>query len=379
MTVRESNPLATDRRIRFMLLAAILIVTTLPLIAAFYLLDRALTTSLNLGFNEQILRALDDESRNLRRLRDLDGANRDLYRAQFDRVEDLRHVYSNPGLVKRSVLESLRIYFALGMVGAVLLAVIAAALLSRSIARSYSTAFRELLDKRERVEYLQEMASWQELARMLAHEIKNPLTPIELLVTSLRRSFLTQSPEQFAVHLGETEAMVKEELRHLEKTVGKFSAFAKLPSVQLAPENLSQVLAQHLQALAGTFETMRYRIDGPDNVRAMLDSTLFRQVLANIVRNGVEANPDKVVSFAIVLRMESDALRLTIGNDGVPVPAQIAARMFDPYVSGRGGKDNMGLGLAIVRKIVIEHNGEIHYEVREGQPTFVITLPGTVL
>ena len=77
----------------------------------------------------------------------------------------------------------------------------------------------------------------------------------------------------------------------------------------------------------------------------------------------------------VALATHTEQIRISIANDGVTVPGDIAPRIFDPYVSTKIGGDNMGLGLAIVRKIVIEHGGDIHYEQRRGSPAFVITLP----
>jgi nitrogen fixation/metabolism regulation signal transduction histidine kinase len=365
----------TNRRVAVLLLLTILVGTTLPLVAAFYFLDRALETSLNLAFNPQIVEALDDASRNLRRLRDLDSASRDAYRAQFDRVEELRQIYSNPELVKSNVQGSLKTYFTIGVAGAVLLAVVMAAILSRGIARSYGAAFQELTAQRERVTYLEGMASWQELARMLAHEIRNPLTPIEVLVTSLKQAHRNQPPEQFAAQLERTEAMVGEELRHLQNTVVKFSEFAKLPQIQLAAEDLAKRLAHDTQTISSAFPALRYRIDGPASLPALLDATLFRQVLANMVRNGIEANTGRTVSFVFRLRESGNTITLEIENDGVPVSPDIAPRIFDPYVSSRRSEDNVGLGLAISRKVIIEHGGDIRYEERDGKPVFVIALP----
>jgi signal transduction histidine kinase len=110
-------------------------------------------------------------------------------------------------------------------------------------------------------------------------------------------------------------------------------------------------------------------------VEVELDSTLSRQVLTNIVRNGIEANPRQRVRFSVVVSVLDAAVQIAVANDGVPVPAELSERIFDPYVSTKSGSDNMGLGLAIVRKIVIEHGGDIHYEQRHGAPTFIITLP----
>jgi signal transduction histidine kinase len=350
------------------------VATLVPLVAALYFMDRALQTSLNLGFNAQIMQALEDESRNLRTLRDLDPAQRDVYRRQFEQVEELRQVYSGPELVKEKVLGSLKTYFAIGVVASLLLAAALAALMSRSIARAYSTAFRELLAQRERMSYLEEMASWQALARMLAHEIRNPLTPIEMLVTSLRQAHAGMPANEFSVQLARTEAMVGEELQHLRNLVSRFSEFATLPRIHPTDVNLAVLLPHHLEAIAAAFE-MRYRVTGPTDVRARVDPALFRQVLANIVRNGVEANPGTAITFEAALVEHADVVELTIANDGVPVPPEISARMFEPYVSGRNGKDNMGLGLAIVRKILVEHGGEIRYEECGYRPVFRITLP----
>jgi signal transduction histidine kinase len=97
--------------------------------------------------------------------------------------------------------------------------------------------------------------------------------------------------------------------------------------------------------------------------------------LTNIVRNGVEANLGQRVRFTLALSATADSIHLAIGNDGVPVPAELAERMFDPYVSGKSSKENMGLGLAIVKKILIEHGGEITYREEGGRPRFDIVLP----
>lgn len=362
--------------VRVPLFLTILIMGAAPLIAAFWLLDDSLATSLNLGFNPQVVRALEQSSDNLRTLGRLDAARRDAYRTQFEEVQALKHVYSNPDLIKRGVQESLQVYFGIGFAAAVLLSVAAAGLLSRRIARSYRLAFEELSREREKVRYLQEMSSWQELARMLAHEIKNPLTPIEVLVSSLSRSYLQKGANEFREQLAQTERMINEELNHLKNTVNRFGEFARLPQVQPTEENLADVLAQHVKALAASFGDADLHLDAPPaGAPARIDSPLFRQVLTNIVRNGVEANPGRRVRFDIRMSAEADRIRVAIANDGEPVAPDIASRIFDPYVSTKSGKDNMGLGLAIVRKIIIEHGGDVAYECEHGRPSFVITLP----
>jgi len=364
--------------IRGALFLAILVMAVLPLAAAFYLLDHAVETSLDLGFNPPVVRALEDSSRNLKTLKRLDPSGAERYRQQFEAVERLKRVYSDPGTLKSEVLDSLRIFFGVGLVAAVVLSILLAMLLSRGIARSYERTLAELVRHKQRVRYLEEMASWQDLARMLAHEIKNPLTPIEVLVTSLSKAYRSKSEAEFRALLEGAETMIIEELGYLKNTVNKFGEFARLPAAHLVEEDLSGVVGKIVTAVAASFDTARLRVSEertPLRARVRVDPALLRQVLTNIVRNGVEANPDRTIGFDIGLSAEEDWVTVSVANDGSPVPAALVQRIFDPYVSGKSGKDNMGLGLAIVKKIVIEHGGEIVYREVSGRPTFNITLP----
>jgi signal transduction histidine kinase len=173
-----------DVRVRPLLFCSIFVMAALPLLAAFYLLNRTLETSLDLGFNPRILRILDHGAQNLKSLRRLDPDRQELYRGQFAELQELRHVYASPELLKSNVLRSLRVYFGAGLIIVVVLSVLVAVLLSRRISLAYSANFVELMRHRAQMRYLQEISSWQEMAKMLAHEIKNPLTPIEILLSS---------------------------------------------------------------------------------------------------------------------------------------------------------------------------------------------------
>jgi signal transduction histidine kinase len=366
---------------KLLLFSAIFIVAAVPISAAFYLADDALQRGLNLGFNPQVLRSLDMGAKNLKTLKRIDPVNEPEYRAEFDEIQRLSEIYAQPQLIKGSLLGPLKIYFGLGLLAAGLAAVSVATLLARRISHSYAVAIRELLAHRERVRYLEEMSSWQEMAKALAHEIKNPLTPIEVLVTSLTKSYEGKSPREFAVHLSQTQAMIEEEVGHLKRTVNRYSDFAKLPAAELIEADPLQVIQQHLPAVKARFANARMVVHNADtagHLRARMDPSLFRPVLMNIIGNGVEANPSQEVTFTIEVSAAKSSIQVNISNDGEPVPAQIAPRIFDPYISGHGGRDNMGLGLAIVKKIVMEHEGEVAYSEVNGHPRFSISLPRVV-
>jgi signal transduction histidine kinase len=368
----------SDSRMKLLLFLAICVVCVVPIAAAFYLVDDSLQRSLNLGFNPQIVRSLDIGAKNLKTLKSIDAVNEPKYRAEFEEIQTLTRIYAQPQLVKNSILSSLKIYFGLGLVAAVLVSVGVATLLGRRISHSYEVAINELMAHRERVRYLEEMSSWQEMAKILAHEIKNPLTPIEVLVTSLGKAYASKTPQEFAAQLQQTQIMIEEEIGHLKHTVNRYSDFAKLPQAELVEADPVQVIKQHLPAVMARFVNARVAItavDTAEDLRVRMDPSLFRPVLMNIIGNGVEANPGRDTAFAIGVSATKATVQVTISNDGEAVPAQIAPRIFDPHISARIGRDNMGLGLAIVKKIIVEHEGEIAYTEIGGHPSFSITLP----
>lgn len=362
------------------LFASVLTMAVLPLLASLFFLDHTLETSLNIGFNSQIAKALDDASANLKRLKSVDAANESQYRQQFKVLQDLQLVYSEPDLVRRGVIDSLMIYFGAGLLVAVLLSVLIAAAVSHKISRSYRRATNELLSQQEHLRYLEEIGSWQELAKMLAHEIKNPLTPIEVSVTALTKTYGAKSADEFSRQLAQTAGIVGEELLHLKNLVNRFSEFAQSPQIERNRVGAIEFFRQQIEVLSGLFETAKFALktDGVAEARQLtIDPTLFRQVLVNIVRNGVEANPKRQIQFTLALTEADESLRLTLANDGAPVPKAIAGRLFEPYVSTKSRKDHMGLGLAIVKKIVVQHDGEIAYAETANGPSFEILLRGS--
>jgi signal transduction histidine kinase len=368
----------SDSQMKLLLFLAIFIACAVPIAAAFYLVDDALQRSLNLGFNPQIMRSLDVAAKNLKTLKSIDAPNEPEYRAEFDEIQDLRRVYAQPQWVKSSILGSLKIYFGFGLVAAVIASSSVATFLGRRISRSYQVAINELLAHREKVRYLEEMSSWQEMAKTLAHEIKNPLTPIEVLVTSLAKSYANKTPRDFEAQLQQTQTIIQEEIGHLKRTVNRYSDFAKLPKAELAVTNPIRVIEQHLPAVMAHFVSARIvmnAVNPADDLRARMDAELFRPVLMNIIGNGVEANPGRDVAFTIEVTATKSSIHVNISNDGAAVPTEIAAHIFDPYISSHGGRDNMGLGLAIVKKIVVEHAGDITYAKIAGHPRFCISLP----
>jgi len=221
----------------------------------------------------------------------------------------------------------------------------------------------------------QKVAAWREVARRLAHEIKNPLTPIQLSAERLRRHF-GQAPETTRALVEECASTIITEVESLKGLVDEFSQFARMPAPRAVPTDvhalLDSALALYDGLLANVRIERRYAAALP---RASVDPEQMRRVVLNLVDNAVEAMHR---SGTIALSTEHDKvnnlLRIVVADDGPGIPPAEREKLFLPYYSTK--QRGSGLGLAIVRRIVAEHGGAI--DVTENVPRgtrFVIELP----
>ena len=227
------------------------------------------------------------------------------------------------------------------------------------LGRAFDKMVAELGDARSRLEYLQKVSAWQEVARRLAHEIKNPLTPIQLAVQELGSKYPGDDPA-YQKLLTTAQEILKEEIGAIRRLVDDFSAFAKLPKVEPAPVDLAQVVEDFVRTHAEWQPVLRIdRESAP--VDALCDRMLIRRVLSNLVENAVQAAEGAGKVPEVVLRVRADPRRrlatLIVDDNGPGLAAGVRERIFDPYVTTK--EHGTGLGLAIVRKIVIDHGGDV--------------------
>jgi nitrogen fixation/metabolism regulation signal transduction histidine kinase len=267
------------------------------------------------------------------------------------------------------------------------------------LARVFNRMLGEMQQSRARIEYLQRIGAWQEMAQRLAHEIKNPLTPIQLAVQECHRKYRGDDP-RFRSLLDTTLEIVEEEVGTLRRLVGNFSSFARLPHAELVEADLRTFLLEssdmlaHLSAEAGdegleagfsVAQDVDVRWEVPETpMPVAIDRQMLRRVLVNLVRNAVEAIRDARPEPAgggprghIVVYAErrQSGVAIVVEDDGPGVPEAVRERIFDPYFTTKS--EGTGLGLAIVKKIVIEHNGAIsaHRSSRLGGAALVLALP----
>lgn len=252
------------------------------------------------------------------------------------------------------------------------------------LTRDFNAMIVDLKDTNARLAYLERVSTWQEIARRLAHEIKNPLTPILLAVQQLDNKFddLHTNPKRYRRLVSTAMEIVGEEVDALRKLVREFSEFARLPRV--TPQRCdARLFVQDVLRTNPQFEThlAPYSVHGSP-LMTSIDNVLMRRVMVNLLQNAVDAMRGMKKDPSGSLRVETRQLSHTqlaiyVEDDGEGVPEANQARLFDPYFTTK--EDGTGLGLAIVRKIVIDHGGDIRVisplEDREKGTRFEILLP----
>jgi two-component system nitrogen regulation sensor histidine kinase NtrY len=221
----------------------------------------------------------------------------------------------------------------------------------------------------------EKVAAWQEVARRLAHEIKNPLTPIQLSAQRIAKKCQEQSPDLTTAVEEGTQAIVNE-VRGVKKLLDEFSRFARLPAVRPVPSNIHQVIDQAIALYDGLHPDLTFRREyGANGGPITLDPEQMKRVCVNLFDNAIQAM-DGRGTITVSTRSTSDGagLRIAITDEGPGIPPEDRERMFLPYFSTK--RRGTGLGLAIVNRIVSDHDGTVRYEQKDPQGgRFVIDLP----
>ena len=242
------------------------------------------------------------------------------------------------------------------------------------LVRAFNMMTGDLRDARERLVHAERIAAWQEIARRIAHEIKNPLTPIQLSIETLRRAHQLARPE-FDEILEESTTTILEEVQRLRRIVSEFSEFARMPKPQLAPCDLNDVLrhALGLHDADGVAVETHLEENLPE-VNA--DREQLMQVLHNLLGNAKDAvgGEDKPRIQLHSFRLH-DGLGFTVEDNGHGFDETVRQRIFTPYFTTKEGQGT-GLGLAIVHRIVVEHGGTVEVAGSPGRgASFTVRLP----
>jgi two-component system, NtrC family, nitrogen regulation sensor histidine kinase NtrY len=251
-----------------------------------------------------------------------------------------------------------------------------------AVANAFNFMMEDLKTSKDRLVIAERIAAWQEIARRLAHEIKNPLTPIQMAMDTLRKTWKKKHPS-FDEILEESTTTVLQEAERLKQIVTEFSDFARMPKPEFQRVDLNEVVrsAMTLYQGAAPIET---RLGTMPQLDA--DKNQLNQVVLNLVENARDAIGTRAVGKITVttkLGEAGDRAMLVVEDNGPGVPTELKDKVFAPYFTTKHAKGGTGLGLAIVHRIVSDHGGRITVaDMPGGGARFAIELPlrnGTAL
>jgi len=225
------------------------------------------------------------------------------------------------------------------------------------------------------LEKMQRVAAWREVARRIAHEIKNPLTPIKLSAQRLERKFAAKVDDPV---LGQCTDLIVRSVEHMQEMVKEFSAFAKLPEVQLRMEDPTPLIHEVVEMFRHSHSVIHWTLNFAAALpQIRMDRDSIRRVLINVLTNAAEAL-DGQDDGAVAVNVSHDAVtgwvRIEVGDNGPGLTQEERSRLFEPYFSRKKG--GTGLGLTIVKSIVSDHQGYVRaVPGPERGTTVVIELP----
>ena len=233
----------------------------------------------------------------------------------------------------------------------------------------YLCLFEDITEK----ERIQRLAAWREVARRIAHEVKNPLTPIQLSAQRLRRRLLEGLDPEHQKILERCTTTIEKQVEELKHLVNEFSAFARLPSLKLEKADLVVVIKEVIDLYQEGHPEIHFSLEADGVPPFAFDREQMKRVFLNLFDNAIRAMPQGG-RLEIRLSRRNGFFRIEVRDTGAGIPREFKDRLFEPYFSAHGGS---GLGLAIVNSIVQEHRGRIWAENHpEGGALFIIELPG---
>jgi two-component system nitrogen regulation sensor histidine kinase NtrY len=227
------------------------------------------------------------------------------------------------------------------------------------------------------IQKVQRMEAWREVARRIAHEIKNPLTPIQLSAERLRKRYGHMLEGNGAI-LEKCTSTIIQQVDELKNLVNEFSQFARLPSAQLAAHDLNDIVQEALFLFQEGHKEIHFDFQRGAIPLLELDRGLIKRVLMNLLDNAVAAvGPQGEIQLATSYEPARGVVCLDVSDNGSGVAPEIRARIFEPYFSTK--KNGTGLGLTIVNQIIEDHRGYVRVRPNEPRGTrFTIEFPAGV-
>ncbi len=397
--MKRSNQVWTMGKFRQKIFLAAFVLIIIPTVISYFAVRGVLSSILDLGMDRRIESQLDLAGKNLKDLAKFDSENESLYKQQFLQLQEVKRTYtflldSLPSM-HRIYLIAYLISLGIGLITALAIAT----WLNRKIIQSHQSALDEMKVSQDQIFYLENRESWRLVAQKLVHEIKNPLTPIQVMVSRLPAKYLTlhshvtvetggsegrggsENPiQEFKSVLDETKQIVTEEIQKINAWIEAFSKYARMPEPKISQVDLKEYLLEFQQNYGSYWDHLLVSVNFSDSLKlsCSFDPMLIKQVLFNLAKNSAESVTGRQIDFSIhIQNNEERGVTLVIRDNGPGIPVEFRELLFQPNISSKGSDQPRGFGLAIVKKILLEHGGDIRYlDLSEGCG-FEIFLPNS--
>ncbi len=301
-------------------------------------------------------------------------------RGEFRRTMDVKRSVESFFMARTTIDDHLRIQTIVIVVFALLISILGSLWISRGIVKHVEGLMEERERSQAKLRDLESLQSWQRIARTLVHELRAPLTPIQLIASDLEAKFNHLDHETLGEYLNSAQRLLNEQVRSIESMMSSFTAFGRLPPPELQSSTLGEQVASFVTNYGSAFGGgVSVNLERPAfDPSLMLDPKLIRDLLYNVVKNAAEANSGQT-NVTLQLIEAPGQVCCLISNTGAAIPPDLSKKLFEPYVSSKAGSEsnNMGIGLTICRKIALDHGGDLVLVNNgdRGPVTFRLELP----
>lgn len=240
-------------------------------------------------------------------------------------------------------------------------------------------SFNQMISQIEKTRYqsmqTDKLEAWQEIAQRLAHEVKNPLTPIKLSAERILKKY--QNNEDLSRSLPKAVSSIIREVENMDKLIQEFRDFSRTPTLYQKKESINSIIANIIASYGGIYPEVQIKWDQGNDYSPFIDSKQINRVLTNLVNNAAEAMKSYGlihIRTDLVRKGNTEYCRIQVQDNGAGIPEEIHGQVFNPYFTTK--ENGTGLGLAIIERIVFDHAGSIWFESEKGTgTTFFIDLP----
>ena len=233
--------------------------------------------------------------------------------------------------------------------------------------RNFNFMINRLKNQQEKLIINERYKAWGNLSRKLAHEIKNPLTPIQLTIDRIRNKYSGQITKEDQQSFNENLKIINSQIKQIENLVNEFSDFARMPKPTLKRNNLVKLLNENIKLLSEINKSIEINLNKKDEeILLECDKEQISRVFINLIKNSIESieqkvekNPDFKKKILIDISSNNDHILISIEDNGVGFDENNIKEILNPYYTTK--KNGTGLGLSIVNKIINDHKGELEF------------------